>query len=191
MGAEDDVPVACGVRSVRCGAGSGAGAGGCGGGGVKSHASYVESTPELDAVARRMALLGRCSGQASGEAADRWFPIEGSTSSDIRRSALAELAQEACAGCPVLAECGQWAVATRQRYGIWGGMAEHEVRAAIRKQVRAARVRRTAAAPVVMVQDEAATVELAATLLPLRVVEAGRAAPMTPVYAPPAVAAVA
>ena len=31
-----------------------------------------------------------------------------------------------CHGCPVLHECLEYAVATRQRYGVWGGMSERD-----------------------------------------------------------------
>ena len=31
-----------------------------------------------------------------------------------------------CDGCPVVRECLEYAVATRQRYGVWGGMSERD-----------------------------------------------------------------
>ncbi len=31
-----------------------------------------------------------------------------------------------CEGCPVVSECLEYAVATRQRYGVWGGMSERD-----------------------------------------------------------------
>jgi WhiB family redox-sensing transcriptional regulator len=31
-----------------------------------------------------------------------------------------------CAGCPVVRECLEYAVGTRQRYGVWGGMSERD-----------------------------------------------------------------
>ncbi|GAB3056771.1 hypothetical protein GCM10027053_17770 [Intrasporangium mesophilum] len=31
-----------------------------------------------------------------------------------------------CDGCPVVSECLEYAVATRQRYGVWGGMSERD-----------------------------------------------------------------
>lgn len=33
-----------------------------------------------------------------------------------------------CAGCPVRAECLDYALESRQRYGIWGGTTERERR---------------------------------------------------------------
>ena len=37
-------------------------------------------------------------------------------------------AQEVCAGCPVRAQCLEFALATRQHDGIWGGLTETERR---------------------------------------------------------------
>ena len=38
----------------------------------------------------------------------------------------ADQARMVCAQCPVIQECGDWAIATNQRYGIWGGMTRRE-----------------------------------------------------------------
>ena len=38
-----------------------------------------------------------------------------------------------CRGCPVSAECLEWALETRVRYGIWGGTTERERRRMLRK----------------------------------------------------------
>ena len=38
-----------------------------------------------------------------------------------------------CRACPVLAECREWALDTRVRYGIWGGMTERERRRTLRR----------------------------------------------------------
>ncbi|HEV3382397.1 MAG TPA: WhiB family transcriptional regulator [Trebonia sp.] len=37
-----------------------------------------------------------------------------------------ERAKAVCARCPVRRECLQFALATRQAYGVWGGMSEEE-----------------------------------------------------------------
>ena len=37
-------------------------------------------------------------------------------------------AKAVCAHCPVRRECLQFALATRQAYGVWGGMSEEERR---------------------------------------------------------------
>lgn len=38
-----------------------------------------------------------------------------------------------CAGCPVSAECLEWALETRQRFGIWGGATERDRRRLLRR----------------------------------------------------------
>lgn len=42
----------------------------------------------------------------------------------------AERAKAVCGTCQVRRECLQFALATRQPYGVWGGMSEHERRVA-------------------------------------------------------------
>ncbi len=37
-------------------------------------------------------------------------------------------AQAVCRRCPVAEACKAWALATRQKDGVWGGMAEEELR---------------------------------------------------------------
>ncbi|MFD3516281.1 WhiB family transcriptional regulator [Streptomyces sp. NPDC058657] len=41
---------------------------------------------------------------------------------------LAEVAKSWCARCPVQKPCLQWALETRQDYGVWGGLTEKERR---------------------------------------------------------------
>jgi WhiB family redox-sensing transcriptional regulator len=38
-----------------------------------------------------------------------------------------------CRGCPVLGECRDWALDTRVRYGVWGGLTEKDRRRSLRK----------------------------------------------------------
>ena len=38
-----------------------------------------------------------------------------------------------CRGCPVKAECLDWALETRVRYGIWGGATERDRRRLLRR----------------------------------------------------------
>lgn len=38
----------------------------------------------------------------------------------------ADEAKAVCRACPVRRQCGSWALATAQEYGIWGGMDEEE-----------------------------------------------------------------
>lgn len=37
-------------------------------------------------------------------------------------------AKRVCAGCPVSAQCLEWALATNERFGVWGGASERERR---------------------------------------------------------------
>lgn len=43
-----------------------------------------------------------------------------------KRAARAERAKRVCRGCPVLQECCEHALATREPYGVWGGLTEEE-----------------------------------------------------------------
>jgi hypothetical protein len=72
-------------------------------------------------IERTTAARPRCVGSSKLFFSDR--------DPDIRR-ALAM-----CGDCPVRRPCGEGAVAREERYGIWGGMSESEVRRAI--QLRA------------------------------------------------------
>jgi WhiB family redox-sensing transcriptional regulator len=54
-----------------------------------------------------------------------WFPERGAT--------LAE-ARQVCAGCPVRAECLEWALDNNQSLGVWGGLSERA-----RRQMQKAR----------------------------------------------------
>lgn len=44
----------------------------------------------------------------------------------VTRSAALEAAARRCFGCPVIRECGAYAVAAREREGVWGGMTPAE-----------------------------------------------------------------
>jgi WhiB family transcriptional regulator, redox-sensing transcriptional regulator len=49
-----------------------------------------------------------------------------------------------CAVCPVRQECLEWAIATRQSDGVWGGMTEDERRRLRRRRQEAERAGRRA-----------------------------------------------
>ena len=42
-----------------------------------------------------------------------------------------------CAVCPVRQACLEYALASCERWGVWGGLTEHERRAVLRSQRRA------------------------------------------------------
>jgi WhiB family redox-sensing transcriptional regulator len=46
-----------------------------------------------------------------------WFPLLGATSFAAKRI---------CLTCPVRTDCLEWALATRQAYGVWGGLSTKE-----------------------------------------------------------------
>jgi WhiB family redox-sensing transcriptional regulator len=48
-------------------------------------------------------------------------------------------AKAVCAECPVRDQCLEWAIATRQEEGIWGGMTDGERRRLRRRRRDAAR----------------------------------------------------
>lgn len=49
----------------------------------------------------------------------KWYPHTGERN---------DVAKAICAGCPVRAECLEFAIAAREDFGIWGGMSERERR---------------------------------------------------------------
>lgn len=54
-----------------------------------------------------------------------------------------EEAKSVCRRCPVMEQCGQWALESGQDFGVWGGLSEDERR---RKKRRTARNRARQAA---------------------------------------------
>lgn len=50
---------------------------------------------------------------------DEFFPDKGGSSA---------MAKRICRGCPVMAQCLDYAVDRNERFGIWGGQSEHERR---------------------------------------------------------------
>lgn len=51
----------------------------------------------------------------------------------VNRRQIAD-ALAVCQRCPVVTDCREWALATGQAYGIWGGLTEHERAGLIRQQ---------------------------------------------------------
>lgn len=55
---------------------------------------------------------------------------------DLGRPATA--AKAICAGCPVRVDCLDFALASKERFGVWGGMTEKERRVEARRRKQAA-----------------------------------------------------
>jgi len=65
-------------------------------------------------------LSGRCRGLDS----DLFFHPDGDRGPS--RSARERAAQAICATCPVIAACADQALASREPYGVWGGLTESD-----------------------------------------------------------------
>lgn len=44
------------------------------------------------------------------------------------------IAKSICHGCPVIQQCAQWALDTRQEFGVFGGLDDRQRRAILRRQ---------------------------------------------------------
>lgn len=44
-------------------------------------------------------------------------------------------AKAVCAGCPVIENCLRWALATREPYGVWGGLSADEREATLTRRL--------------------------------------------------------
>ncbi len=83
-------------------------------------ASWQTGIPESgqDAQASAWRFQARCADQDP----DLFFPV--GTGGPAVRQALR--AKAVCAQCPVITECLEWAIDTRQPHGVWGGLDEQE-----------------------------------------------------------------
>lgn len=64
---------------------------------------------------------------------EQFFPVGGEAAVGWE----AATAKRVCAGCDVLVECRDYALATRQPFGVWGGLDEQERRAVLSGEVLA------------------------------------------------------
>ena len=55
---------------------------------------------------------------------EQFFPVGGVAAASWESA----LAKRVCAGCDVLVECRDYALETRQPFGVWGGLDEQERR---------------------------------------------------------------
>jgi WhiB family redox-sensing transcriptional regulator len=67
------------------------------------------------------------SGACNGSDPDAWFP-------DSRATATAAIAQRICHTCPVMDECADWAINTREAWGVWGATTESDRKAIWRQE---------------------------------------------------------
>jgi WhiB family redox-sensing transcriptional regulator len=72
----------------------------------------------------------RDEGACRAEDPELFFPV-GSTGPAIRQAAKAKAV---CARCPVRAACLEWAIGSGQSSGVWGGLDEVKLKAAIRRR---------------------------------------------------------
>ena len=86
---------------------------------LRMAASWQLGTPaNQDANATAWRYLALCGDYDP----DLFFPI-GSSGPAVRQRARAKAV---CAQCPVRRDCLEWALATEQPYGVWGGLDELE-----------------------------------------------------------------
>lgn len=62
-----------------------------------------------------------------------WFSTEDESRED--RIAREARAKEICHRCPVMLACREFALSTREPYGVWGGMTEGERRRTLERRV--------------------------------------------------------
>jgi WhiB family redox-sensing transcriptional regulator len=65
---------------------------------------------------------------------EQFFPVGGAAASGWETAA----AKQVCAGCSVLMECRDYALTTRQPFGVWGGLDEQERRDVLARRAVAA-----------------------------------------------------
>jgi WhiB family transcriptional regulator, redox-sensing transcriptional regulator len=71
-----------------------------------------------------------------GEDPELFFPV-GTTGPALDQ---VEQAKAVCRTCPVIEQCLEWALASNQDSGVWGGMSEDERRALRRSRQRRRRL---------------------------------------------------
>lgn len=68
-----------------------------------------------------------CASDKYADEPDLWFSSK-SDEKAVRR------ARQICWSCPVIEACAQWAYERREPFGLWGGVAEAERRALLRRR---------------------------------------------------------
>jgi WhiB family transcriptional regulator, redox-sensing transcriptional regulator len=78
----------------------------------------------------RWQRLGSCRGMDSAA----FFHPDGERNPS--RARRTERAKHVCHSCPVMLECRRFALASREPFGVWGGLGESERRAILERQDR-------------------------------------------------------
>jgi WhiB family redox-sensing transcriptional regulator len=86
----------------------------------RSHPTRGNNEPWIDRAA------------CAGLDPDLFFGFESETKEE--RKAREAKAKGICDGCPVAADCLEFALATRQKYGIWGGLDDSERASELRRR---------------------------------------------------------
>lgn len=60
---------------------------------------------------------------------------------------MVNVARQICGGCPVATECATYAIQTGERWGVWGGMSQQELRRKRRRFTSSAKTHTTAPKP--------------------------------------------
>lgn len=80
---------------------------------MSDHPSWDITT---DQTWRLQALCAQIGGSPEQ---DLWF---------VKKGGSTRKAKKVCLACPVRAECLDYALETKQRFGVWGGLTEHQRR---------------------------------------------------------------
>ncbi|MGH8993328.1 MAG: WhiB family transcriptional regulator [Acidimicrobiia bacterium] len=93
--------------------------------------SVLERIWPLEGVKLPTALAWRAKGSCRGSDPRIFYP----PSDD---DGVAESAKKICAECPVRKPCLEFALSTREKHGVWGGLTERERRRVLRQRRRSA-----------------------------------------------------
>jgi WhiB family redox-sensing transcriptional regulator len=93
--------------------------------------ALLERMWPLDGVKLPTALAWRTKGSCRGSDSMIFYPPSDDDS-------LAVTAKEICSACPVRKPCLEFALSTREKHGVWGGLTERERRRVLRQRRRSA-----------------------------------------------------
>ena len=91
----------------------------------------MERFSSLESLKLPTALAWRAKGACRGSDALIFYPPSDDDS-------LAVTAKEICSHCPVRKPCLEFALSTREKHGVWGGLTERERRRVLRQRRRSA-----------------------------------------------------